>query len=114
MPRTIKRMSGLHDRKITRFFNEAVLPAFGELREVLARHGRTAEVSSYVGDAELAVATIIVSKGSERAIEYSIRVDVHADWVLPYAVTRGRTRTGSVYSAKFTIRSGLQQSGLRI
>lgn len=99
--------------EVTAFFNEAVLPAFRELQDVLAQHGRMAVVSSYTEDAEHAVATIIVSKGRARKIEYSIRVEVHPAEVIPYAETRAWTRMGKAYVSKSTIRSGLQQYGMQ-
>ena len=58
------------------------------------------------------MATIIVSKGRARKIEYSIRVDVYPAEVIPYAETRAWTRVGKAYVSKSTIRSGLQNFGI--
>lgn len=99
--------------EVTVLFKEVVLPAFRELRGVLAEHGRTTVISSYTEDAEHAVATIIVSKGRARKIEYSIRVDVHPGEVIPYAETRAGTRMGKAYVSKSTIRSGLQHFSMQ-
>ena len=97
--------------EVTAFFKEVVLPAFRELTDMLAQHGRTAAVSSYTEDAEHAVATLIVSKGRARKIEYSIRVELYPAEVIPYAETRAWTRMGKAYVSKSTIRPGFQPFG---
>jgi hypothetical protein len=99
--------------QVTQFFTVTVLPALREVQEVLVRHGRSATVSSYLDDVEQASATIVVWKGSERAIEYTVRVDIHHDTVIPFAETRARSWTGQTYAGKSPIRPGVQHYQLQ-